>query len=85
MSERKALLNRLNETSFAVDEAVLFLDTHPCDKEALCYYKECAAMREEALKEYEKNIGPMQRNCIEVCDVWNWVNDPWPWEKGGNC
>ena len=35
MSEKETLMKQLNEASFALDEAVLFLDTHPCDEEAL--------------------------------------------------
>lgn len=34
---RGALLQAVNQTSFAVVEANLYLDTHPCDMEALSY------------------------------------------------
>ena len=38
MSERpcrKDLLDHINAVSFAVDDVKLFLDTHPCDEDAL--------------------------------------------------
>ena len=28
----KQLLNRINQVSFAVDDLLLYLDTHPCDE-----------------------------------------------------
>ena len=31
----KQLLNRINQVSFAVDDLLLYLDTHPCDERAL--------------------------------------------------
>lgn len=34
---RGAMLQAVNQTSFAVVEANLYLDTHPCDMEALSY------------------------------------------------
>ena len=43
----------IDEISFAMDDIVLFLDTHPCCQEALAYYEECKKMREEAIDEYE--------------------------------
>lgn len=35
MSDRQALLQKINEASFAVVDATLYLDTHPTDTEAL--------------------------------------------------
>ena len=71
MSEKETLMKQLNEASFALDEAVLFLDTHPCD--------------EEALKAYQEKFGPLQKDQVEACEHWHWIHEPWPWEKGGNC
>ena len=32
---RQELLNHINQASFAVDDVKLYLDTHPCDTDAL--------------------------------------------------
>ncbi len=85
MSERECLMKKVNEASFALDEAVLFLDTHPCDEEALCCYKKAAKMRKEAMKAYEEKCGPLQNDQVEVYENWCWIENPWPWERGGNC
>ena len=39
---RRQLMDQINQVSFAVDEVKLFLDTHPCDREALNYFHEAS-------------------------------------------
>ena len=50
--EKHNLLAYITQVSFAIDDTVLFLDTHPCDKDALCYYNKLKKEREEA-EEFE--------------------------------
>lgn len=38
-TDKKKLLRYIQEVSFAIDDVVLYLDTHPYDEEALKYYK----------------------------------------------
>ena len=57
---QKQLLMHLSQVSFAVTEAVLYLDTHPCDKEAMEYYQKMKQLRKEALDEYQRKFGPLQ-------------------------
>lgn len=80
------MLNYISEVSFAVDDILLYLDTHPCDQEALAFYRENAKKRNEALKEYAKYYGPLTIDTAvdSDSDSWEWVNQPWPWE-GGAC
>ena len=56
---RNELLTHINHVSFAVDEVKLYLDTHPCDREALSYFQEMSRQRNEALKEYASAYGPL--------------------------
>lgn len=88
MSERpcrKDLLDHINAVSFAVDDVKLFLDTHPCDEDALAYFREYSCLRNEALKEYATYYGPLTIDtAVYSCaDRWNWINEPWPWQEGG--
>ena len=39
MNESKDLMNVIYETGFVIDDVLLYLDTHPCDKKALEYYE----------------------------------------------
>ena len=82
---RRQLINRINQASFAVDEVRLFLDTHPCDPEALVFFREMSRKRNQALKEYAAAYGPLTVDTAEAscADRWNWINEPWPWQEGG--
>ena len=84
-TNRHMLMNRINQASFAVDEVRLYLDTHPCDSEALAYFHEMIRKRNQALKEYAAAYGPLTVDTAEssCADCWNWVNEPWPWQEGG--
>lgn len=84
-SSRKELMEHINEVSFAVDDVKLYLDTHPCDEDALSYFKEYSRKRNEALKEYAEKYGPLTVDtAMYSCnDNWNWIDEPWPWQEGG--
>lgn len=84
---KEELLDRINQLSFAVNEMVLYLDTHPCDEEAIAYFEEKSAQRDEALELYARCYGPLTVDTANDVSLrcWEWVNQPWPWEtrKGG--
>ncbi|HBA62535.1 MAG TPA: spore coat protein CotJB [Lachnospiraceae bacterium] len=82
---RQELLDRINAVSFAIDDVILYLDTHPCDREAIAYYQECSRLRNEALKEYAEKFGPLTIDYAmrDASDNWNWTETPWPWMEGG--
>ena len=82
---RKDLLNKINVVSFAVDDVKLFLNTHPCDAEALAFFHEYSNLRKQAMHEYAKYYGPLTVDTTveSCCDRWNWINEPWPWQEGG--
>ena len=82
---KKDLMDQIYLYSFAVDDAKLFLDTHPEDEDALAYFYECSRMRNQALKEYAKNFGPLTIDTVTVScsDNWDWIDSPWPWQEGG--
>ena len=78
---KQALMNQINETSFAIDEVLLFLDTHPNDMAALDYYRNAVAVRRQAMDIYQSQFGPLMADGV-YGNRWNWINDPWPWEGG---
>ena len=84
-SQRLCLLQNINKVSFAVDDILLYLDTHPRDQEALDYFYEHNKKRNQLLKEYAKYYGPLTVDTsVPSCsDRWNWINEPWPWQEGG--
>lgn len=83
---RKQLFCFINEVSFAAYEALLYLDTHPDDQEAMEFFREHNRLREHALKEYARLYGPLTISTANdhESQCWEWMNQPWPWE-GGDC
>ena len=45
-----ALLRKVYEASFAVDDVILYLDTHPDDQDALNYYQYVSELRKQPMR-----------------------------------
>lgn len=85
---RKELLDIIDKTSFAMDDARLFLDTHPYSKEAMMYFAKMQEKRKMAIKEYTEQYGPICAYDVAPSDMWKWNQGPWPWQAGyreGRC
>ena len=76
----RALKQMVYETGFAVDDMELYLDTHPCDTNALNYYQQLVKMNREAVRAYESQCGPLTAEAVNSVDNWTWIADKWPWE-----
>ncbi len=63
---RNELLEWINVVSFAVDDVKLFLDTHPCNPDALEYFEEFKKQRVQALREYAKYYGPLTLDTVHT-------------------
>ena len=57
-------------------ELRLYLNTHPCDQEALALFRQ---LREKAECTYAEAFLPKD------CARWAWTDDPWPWEYDCAC
>ena len=78
---RNELMDKINQYSFAVNEATLFLDTHPYDADAMAYFQQYRVLRMEAIQEYAKYYAPLLIDYAVSDKIpWSWVNEPWPWE-----
>ena len=82
--KKQELLNSIRAANFAMLEAGLFLDTNPMDSAALKQFEVYRLRYKEYVKEYEKEYGP-----ITLCgdfggNGFEWINNPWPWEKEAN-
>lgn len=79
------LLDYINKVSFAVDDILLFLDSHPDCPEALAYFHEHSKLRKAALKEYARRFGPLTIDTANdtSSNSWEWIYQKWPWEGGG--
>lgn len=81
-SEKEDLLREIQECTFYVIELALYLDINPEDQRALCLHNKHANHLRKITDKYESMFGPLSINC--PCNRWRWLEEPWPWEKGGN-
>lgn len=80
--KRAELLKKVQMYSFLVDEARLFLDTHPKETDAIAYYNKNLERKKEAENAYTKLYGPINYDEMSNEKEWTWVKGPWPWEMG---
>ena len=83
MMEKEAMLKEVAALGFALDDALLYLDTHVCDAQALCYYQEMQAQYNAARERYIACFGPLQQNEIASAESHTWIQTAWPWEVEG--
>lgn len=81
MHTRESLMKQIDEASFAMDDAALFLDTNPDNTDAMQYYRNAAAMRKNAMDAYQSQFGPLMIDSV-MGNRWDWVTEKWPWEGG---
>lgn len=82
--ERDRLFKAIQMYDFALDELNLYLDTHPGCTEAVKYFRQYQMMADKCREEYEGKYGSLTAYSTNIDKGWDWVNAPWPWEKGGN-
>ncbi|MEG2175110.1 MAG: spore coat protein CotJB [Oscillospiraceae bacterium] len=75
-----ALTRRLAEVCFALEDAILFLDTHPDSAEALAYYNQKKVACDAVQKEYRDSVGPLSARNVSASNHWTWIDTPWPWQ-----
>lgn len=76
-------LSELMALDFAIDEIGLYLTTHPKDSEVLDLYWSYIRLGRQGRERYEEQYGPLMQTAITP-GSFKWLNDPWPWDIGGN-
>lgn len=74
------LLRYIDAVSLALDDVTLFLDTHPNNTEALEYYNTYKEKRAQAVRDYTRSFGPLNRYNVTCNNEWQWNQGPWPWQ-----
>lgn len=78
------LLKQIQQTNFAAYDMLLYLDTHADDIKAFKMYKSLIQKRNTQMEQYENKFGPLSQSAAAMQDTFNWLDNPWPWEKEGN-
>ena len=77
-------LVELMALDFAIKELNLYLDTHANDQEVVQLYWSYLKLAKEGREKYQKMYGPLLSTDLTPEDGYAWLNDPWPWDVGGN-
>lgn len=77
-------LVELMALEFAIKELNLYLDTHADDQEVLQLYWSYIKLAKEGREKYQKMYGPLTSSDLTPEDGFAWLQDPWPWDVGGN-
>ncbi|HPY86259.1 spore coat protein CotJB [Ruminococcus sp. XPD3002] len=81
MNEKRKLLNKIRQYDFTLKELNLYLDTHPNCPRALAMFRKYKQLRMNAVNEYVSRYGPLMPEQNNDADHWDWIDDPWPWER----
>lgn len=79
--QRESMLLELMAVDFAVIELNLYLDTHPNDSRALDLYNLNVQKSNILREKYESIYGPLTARYSKSANPWQWISNPWPWEK----
>lgn len=80
----KEKMYELQKYNFAAYDLLLYLDTHPKDKKAFSLFKEIVGKYKRLREEYETEYGPIEPYSAANFKKFNWLDEPWPWEKEAN-
>lgn len=76
-------LSELMALDFAIKELGLYLDTHRDDEDAVQLFCSYVQLARDGKEKYVATYGPLRMtDCTG--NGFLWLDDPWPWEKGGN-
>ncbi len=83
-NERTSRLRQLQSANFAAYDMLLYLDTHATDKRAFGIFKSLVEKTMRLKKSYEEDFGPLSAYNSIYSDEFDWLENPWPWEKEAN-
>jgi spore coat protein JB len=80
MDDRERLMKNIQDLSFAKDEAILFLDTHPDCTGAMDYFRDIMKNLDTYMAEYQNKYGPIYHEGA-LGERWAWSEGAWPWQN----
>ena len=83
-NKKDELLYIIQMHVFALKDLGLYLDINPNDNSILKEYLTIKTKLEDAKNKYQKLYGPLCQYDQINDNKWNYIDNPWPWDKGGN-
>ena len=78
---KSAVEKRIGAYQFALYDLALYLDSHPCDQQAVQLRQMYQVRLAQLIDEYEQHYGKYINTMTDVQESWSeWVKDPWPWD-----
>lgn len=81
---RDALLGKITALDFFITDLHLYLNTHPTDSEAVEMYNSCVVQVRQLREDYNRSFGMLLANNCVSSTPWQWIDNPWPWQKAFN-
>ncbi|MDD5836111.1 MAG: spore coat protein CotJB [bacterium] len=81
-TEEEALMLKLNEAEFALNDISLYLDLHPNDDDMYNIFREEVKKYKSYLEQYEKMYRPLNLTST-YSDAYDYYKNPWPWDNDG--
>lgn len=88
-SKQEAMMNEIDQISFALNDLTLYLDTHPDCMKGMELFRKLQERRVQLLAEFARlyyplTIDSMSGDCTNGTGEFRWGDCPAPWE-GGMC
>ena len=80
-SEMNNLLKDISIIDFTLVELILYLDTHPFDKQAMEYFNHYARIENQLMHDFSMRYYPLTAEHATANHEWSWVLSPMPWEN----
>ncbi len=80
MACKEQMLNDIGTVSFCMVELMLYLDTHPNDRNAMEYFNHYAHIKDQLSREFSREFFPLTAKDSDCNKEWRWGMAPLPWE-----
>lgn len=82
MSAQDQMLKEISMVDFVLVELMLYLDTHPYDRNAMEYFNHYSRIKNRMAREFSVKYFPLTKDMAESNKEWRWGMAPLPWEGG---
>lgn len=79
---QEQLLHWIDMVSLMLVDLSEYLDTHPCDENAIDHFNHYNELYRKAMSEYADAYGPLTLSTASPDNIWCWAYMKNPWERG---
>lgn len=81
-AEQSRMLKDISIIGFTIVDLLLYLDTHPFDKQAMEYFNHYARIQDQLVRDFSARFYPLRASLSTDTKEWSWATSPMPWEGG---